>query len=99
MIILMFDITDRTSFADIDSVWLKLIKKSIYPNRISSDKHFLVVGNKADLESQRQVERGQICDLADEIGALCFVETSAKTGMNMKKLLEATLSSLSSQAQ
>ena len=97
MIILMFDITDKTSFADIDSVWLELIRKSVYPNRISSDKHLLVVGNKADLESQRQVERGQIFSLADEIGALCCIETSAKTGMNMKRLLEATLSSLSLQ--
>lgn len=93
VIILMFDITNQQSFSDLNSVWLKHIKDSVYPCVISSDTGLVVVGNKADLEAQRRVGSDEAGRFADEIGASCCIETSAKSGLNMKELLEHLLTS------
>jgi GTPase SAR1 family protein len=87
VIILMFDITDQQSFNDLKSVWLKHIQESIYPCVISSDTRLVVVGNKVDLEAQRKVWGDEAGKFADEIGATCCIETSAKSGFNIKELL------------
>ena len=50
-IMLVFDITDKASFENIDS-WLDKCKVNCPPNVI-----MMLIGNKADLESDRQVSR------------------------------------------
>ena len=84
----MFDIADQQSFSDLESVWLKQIQNSMYPCVIPSDIHLVLVGNKADLESQRAVKDEEAGKFAEEIGALGFVQISARSGLNMKELLE-----------
>lgn len=86
VIILMFDITNQKSFYDLDTVWMNLLRHSIYPNAVPCDKCLVVVGNKADLELQRKVTNTHGKDFAEEIGAT-FIEISAKTGHNVDALL------------
>lgn len=66
---------------------MKLLRDSIYPNVVPSDKYLIVVGNKSDLELQRKVTSVDGKEFAEAIGAI-FLETSAKTGQNMDVLLK-----------
>lgn len=84
----MFDITNKESFSDLPSLWIRLVKESIYPKVLPSNKHLLIVGNKADLEVDRKVQKTDAEAFAEEIGAAGYFETSAKTGLNVDGLLE-----------
>lgn len=75
-IILVYDITDKQSFRDIDT-WLNEVEKHASENVVK-----LLVGNKCDLESQRQVTYQEGKELADSLG-LKFLETSAKDKVNV----------------
>lgn len=88
VIILMFDITNKESFDDLNTLWMKRIRESVYPQVIPSDKTLIVVGNKADLEVQRSVEVAETREFSAEIEATCCMETSAKSGLNTKELLD-----------
>jgi len=46
---------------------------------------FILVGNKCDMESERAVDTAEGERLAKENGLL-FMETSAKTGVNVEKV-------------
>ena len=46
----------------------------------------LIVGNKIDLESERTVTYEDAQKFANELGGLPIIETSAKTGHNVKKV-------------
>lgn len=76
-IIVTYDITDRDSFSAVQN-WMAEVEKHASDN-ISR----ILVGNKCDLESQRQVtfEEGQ--ELADHY-AVRFLETSAKDSKNVE---------------
>lgn len=77
-IIVTYDITDRESFSAIQN-WMAEVEKHAADN-ISR----ILVGNKCDLESQRQVtfEEGQ--ELADHY-CVRFLETSAKDSKNVEQ--------------
>ena len=77
-IVVIYDITDRASFSAVQH-WMLEIEKHASVNVVS-----ILVGNKCDLESQRQVtfEEGQ--ELADHYGVR-FLETSAKDSKNVEK--------------
>ena len=47
-----------------------------------------LVGNKVDLEGQRQVSFEEAEKKAKEFGAVVFRETSAKSGMNIDLIFE-----------
>lgn len=47
---------------------------------------FVLIGNKIDLEEMRKVSTEQGMELAKEIGAVAFIETSAKTGENVNEM-------------
>jgi small GTP-binding protein len=74
--ILVYDVTDRSSFESIDKNWYREIKKAS-PNIV-----LILVGNKIDLESKRVVSRDEGEALAQNL-TLTYVETSAKTGENI----------------
>ena len=76
-IIITYDITDRESFSAIQN-WMSEVEKYASDN-ISR----ILVGNKCDLESQRQVtfEEGQ--EIADHF-CVRFLETSAKDSKNVE---------------
>lgn len=77
-IIVAYDITDRESFSAIQT-WMSEVEKYASDN-ISR----ILVGNKCDLEGQRQVtfEEGQ--ELADHY-CVRFLETSAKDSKNVEQ--------------
>lgn len=77
-IILTYDITDKQSFKDIEN-WLNEVEKYANENVIK-----LLVGNKCDLESARQVTFAEGKEFADSLG-IQFIETSAKNTTNVEK--------------
>ena len=49
---------------------------------------FVLVGNKSDLEEERTVSVETAERLRNEIGALFYIETSAKEGTGVRELFE-----------
>jgi Ras-related protein Rab-1A len=76
-IIVVFDVTNRDSFKNLQKGWMKDIVKYSSPN-VST----LIVGNKVDLQNERVVSTEDAKAYADEVG-LPFMETSAKTNHNV----------------
>ena len=77
-IIIVYDITDMESFNNVKT-WLQEIEKFA-----SDNVNKLLVGNKSDLTSQRQVDTAVAKEFADSLG-IPFVETSAKTSTNVEQ--------------
>lgn len=77
-IIIVYDITDRESFDNVKQ-WLNEIDRYACEN-----VNKLLVGNKCDMESKRQVEYEEAKAFADERG-IPFLETSAKDATNVEK--------------
>ena len=75
-ILLVYDITDRTSFENIN-IWAEDIK-----NNAPADCVVVLVGNKSDLTNKRVVSPQEGKKTADELGYL-FNEVSAKNGDNI----------------
>ncbi|KAJ7307374.1 hypothetical protein JRQ81_009388 [Phrynocephalus forsythii] len=69
--ILCYSIADRRSFLEV-----REFKQLIYRVRRTDETPVVLVGNKSDLESLRQVSKGEGADLAREF-ACPFFETSA----------------------
>eukprot|EP01002_Notosolenus_urceolatus_P010189 NODE_3681_length_895_cov_11.940898_g3063_i0.p1 GENE.NODE_3681_length_895_cov_11.940898_g3063_i0~~NODE_3681_length_895_cov_11.940898_g3063_i0.p1 ORF type:complete len:208 (+),score=34.13 NODE_3681_length_895_cov_11.940898_g3063_i0:224-847(+) len=76
--LLVYDITRRDSFDHVAS-WLEEARTG---SNISTT--IMLVGNKCDLESKRQVSTEEAAAFARENGLL-FLETSAKTGHNINE--------------
>ena len=74
--LICYDITSRNSFLSIEG-WHKDLMK-VAPQDIS----LAVVGNKCDLEEERDVSIDEGKELADKIGAIHY-EVSAKTGQSL----------------
>ena len=75
---LVYDITDHSSFENIEN-WLDKVKVNCPPNVVT-----MLVGNKCDLESDRQVSREEAEAYAKSNGML-FTETSAKSFINIEE--------------
>ena len=78
-VIIMYDITNRASFENINK-WLYLLSQNV------SDKAKILVGSKLDLSEEKRIvteEEGQ--NLADK-NNIPFYETSSKTGENVEKI-------------
>jgi Ras-related protein Rab-1A len=75
-IILVFDITDRDTFNNINS-WIGEIRKHAGPNVVR-----LLVGNKCDLDSDRKVTQKEAKEFAESQG-MTYIETSAKARINV----------------
>jgi len=74
----VYDITDRESFDNVKQ-WLNEIDRYACEN-----VNKLLVGNKSDLDSKRQVDFEEAKAFADERG-IPFLETSAKSASNVEK--------------
>lgn len=68
---LVYDITNRESFINIPN-WYNDLRA------FTNNAHFIIVGNKIDIENERQVNREEAEDLALRLQADGFFETSAK---------------------
>ena len=78
--LLVFDLTRHNTFDNIKSKWLKDFK-----NYVKKEGAYILIGNKVDLNDQRVVTTEEGTNLAKEINASDFIETSAKYGENVEK--------------
>jgi Ras-related protein Rab-21 len=76
--VLVYDITDRGSFAKVRN-WVKELRKIV-----GKDISIVIAGNKCDIQRNRQVETKEAQEYAASVGAE-LIECSAKTG----KLVES----------
>lgn len=76
--LLVYDITRKETFNHLTS-WLEEVRQNGNP-----DIMFMLIGNKADLDSRRQVSTEEGERFAKENG-LIFLETSAKTSFNVEQ--------------
>ena len=79
--IIIFDLTDQSSFNDLKK-WIKDIK-----NYGEKDIQIIVVGNKLDLFNQRKVTQSQANNFCNE-NKYKYIEASAKDGTNLLKIFE-----------
>ncbi|XP_042612756.1 ras-related protein Rab-14-like isoform X1 [Cyprinus carpio] len=75
--LMVYDITRRSTYNHLSS-WLTDARNLTNPNTV-----IILIGNKADLEAQRDVTYEEAKQFAEENGLL-FLEASAKTGENVE---------------
>ena len=81
-IILVYDITDRISFENIDN-WVDDINKEG-----KNSKPIILIGNKSDKEDERAIKKDEGEKLAKNCcGGIKFYETSCQTGENVEKAI------------
>lgn len=74
-----YDLTCRSTFDSLP-YWVREVEQ--YG---ATDAVLILVGNKSDLELQRQVLFEEACALAERLGALAALETSAKQNQNVEE--------------
>ena len=74
--ILVYDVTNRASFENINKNWYPEIKE------VSPNVALILVGNKIDLKEERVVSREEGESLSKKL-KITYIETSAKTGENI----------------
>ncbi|XP_072309768.1 ras-related protein Rab-19-like [Eucyclogobius newberryi] len=75
--LIAYDITRRCTF---DSVQLWIKEVELYG---ATNVAMALIGNKCDLEEERQVRFQEACELAKDKGLLAALETSAKESQNV----------------
>ncbi|XP_051699247.1 ras-related protein Rab-2A isoform X3 [Oryctolagus cuniculus] len=80
--LLVYDITRRDTFNHL-TTWLEDARQHSNSNMV-----IMLIGNKSDLESRREVKKEEGEAFAREHG-LIFMETSAKTASNVEEIQEA----------
>ena len=78
--ILVYSIDSEVSFNNLE-IWLNEIKTKGNP-----DINIILIGNKADLESKREVTKEMANEWCENNNVKFFMETSAKNGDNVKNL-------------
>lgn len=81
-LLLLYDVTSKTSF-DNTRAWLGEINEYAH-----DDVVIMLIGNKADMKEERQVKYEDGERLASEY-EVAFMETSAKSGMNVELAFQA----------
>uniref|UniRef100_A0A672GCW6 small monomeric GTPase n=1 Tax=Salarias fasciatus TaxID=181472 RepID=A0A672GCW6_SALFA len=90
-LLLLYDITSKSSFDNIRA-WLTEIHEYA-----QSDVVIMLLGNKADMSSERAIRRDEGERLAREY-SVPFMETSAKTGVNVELAFTAVAKELKHRA-
>ena len=78
--VLVYDITRKDSFEELQNYWSQQIKESSPPNIILA-----VAANKSDLINQEAVEEEKAREFANQLGAI-FVSTTATTVESINEL-------------
>jgi len=85
-VLLIYDITKRDTFKKLD-FWIEDLKE----NADNIDNLFIyLIGNKNDMEEKREVSFQEATDFAKD-KQLPYIEVSAKTGNNIKKLFDEVI--------
>jgi small GTP-binding protein len=79
-IIYVFDVTNKSSLDSINK-WVKEVNETIMADKLPS----FLVGNKIDLEEEREITQEEGKNLAEQFG-FKYIETSAKTNKNINEL-------------
>ena len=79
---LVFDLTSFDSFKSLEDFYLLLKEK------VNENIPIIIVGNKSDLKSERNVQINEINNFITQIKAKFYIETSAKTGEGINELFE-----------
>ena len=87
-VVLVFAVSDKQSF-DAGERWLQDVRAS----GLGPTCTLVLVGNKADLEEEREVTTEAAEAFAAEQGMM-YIETSAKTAQNVKKMMQDVASRL-----
>jgi len=82
-VILVYDISNAKSFESLGERWMAQLQD----HASSDDLAKLLVGNKSDLESAREVPREKAQQFCQEYG-MEMLETSAKSGQNVLQAFE-----------
>ena len=82
-VFLVFDITQRTSFEDIQNQWLREIRDHTSPSIV-----IYLIGNFADMEENREVSFQEAFEFARDQQFSHYIETSAKTGQNVHEVFQ-----------
>ncbi|XP_060742715.1 ras-related protein Rab-19 isoform X1 [Tachysurus vachellii] len=77
-----YDLTRRPTFDSLPH-WIHAVEQYGVANVV-----FVLIGNKCDLQPQRQVLFEDACTLAEQKGALAALETSAKENHNVQEAFE-----------
>ena len=85
IIIVVFDITNRSSFDNIDS-WIELAQQ-----RVGDSTYFILVGNKSDLEDLRAVNIEEMSEKCESRNLFRSLETSALSGNGFDFLRQSLL--------
>ena len=81
--VVVFDVTSRDSFEGAKS-WVKELQRRGEPNVVIA-----LAGNKADAPKEKRVlDTAEVREYATEAGCL-YMDTSAKTGLNVKEIFVA----------
>ncbi|TFF96213.1 MAG: GTP-binding protein [Promethearchaeota archaeon] len=78
--LLVYDVTRPKTFEAIKDKWLSDFKKYV-----EDEGSYILIGNKIDLKEERKVDTNDGEELANEINASSFIETSAKYGENVEE--------------
>ncbi len=81
-VLLTYDITRKETFERLVD-WLNDVRK------VSPSAHIIVIGNKIDLEEQREVQPEIAREWTKKVDAIGWIETSAKTGKNVQEAFES----------
>ena len=76
--ILVFDLTRPQSLVNL-SKWYNEFSE------VAPNKSIIIFGNKKDLTDLRMIDEEEVKKFAEEINAISYLETSAKTGDNVEE--------------
>ena len=85
--IVVYDISNKDSFEKLN-FWIEQIKLNAPENTIC-----ILVGNKSDLETERQIKKEQGEKLSEQIG-MKFFEVSAKDGTNVEEAFQVLVNEI-----
>lgn len=86
-VVLVYDVTKKSTFEALKSLHTETTMQ------VEENSKYLLLGNKIDLEKEREVSTEEGSKYADEIGA-SFFEISAKEGKNIQKVLDSFFTDL-----
>jgi small GTP-binding protein len=75
---LVYDVTRMDTFNNLETAWVK-----DYTENTTGEKVFILVGNKADLTDIKKVQTAHGEEMKKKIGAVAYIEASAKDGTNV----------------